>query len=161
MKRLNYYEVEIVTVCPYCGDTVQIEPHMGCCGEVHSEEVYQDENGETYPIDEVQLYRPIRDIIRYSLNPFSRFVQYKTRIKLNRFKRKLRDVVCNWYDGVYFAGTPYYNETVGVWQKPTVERLILRLRKKTGFQWSKLDCIILRQLHDFPLYYTPPKDGSL
>lgn len=136
--KLNYYEVETITVCPYCGDTVQTDPHMGCCGEVHSEEVYQHENGETYQIDEVELYRPIRDIIRYSLNPFSPFVRYKTRSKLNRIKRRIKDSVRNWYDGH--------------------DSLILRLRIKTGFQWTKIDCFILKQIHDFPLYYTSPDE---
>ncbi len=67
MKQLNYYDVEKVNVCPYCGNIVQIEPHMGCCGEVHSETVYLTEDGETYPLDEVELYKPLFDMIRYDI----------------------------------------------------------------------------------------------
>lgn len=35
-----------VTICPYCQSEVQIDPHMGCCGEVHAEVMYDD--GEEY-----------------------------------------------------------------------------------------------------------------
>lgn len=38
------HEVEIL--CPYCGKKNQLEPPIGCCGEVHSEEFCIDENNE-------------------------------------------------------------------------------------------------------------------
>ncbi len=41
MRRINEAQViETLNVCPYCMNAVQIEPHMGCCGEVHAEKAY-------------------------------------------------------------------------------------------------------------------------
>jgi hypothetical protein len=34
--------------CPYCGDEVEIEPTSCCCGEVHGEYAYEDEDGNEY-----------------------------------------------------------------------------------------------------------------
>ncbi len=34
------------TQCPYCGNHVQTDPHMGCCGEVHADEVLLSPCGE-------------------------------------------------------------------------------------------------------------------
>ena len=41
-------EIHCVGRCPYCGDEVEIEPTDMCCGEVHSEYVYEDEDGNEY-----------------------------------------------------------------------------------------------------------------
>src|SRR5690242_14272930 len=90
LKKLNFYEVELVTVCPYCGDAVQTDPHYGCCGEVHSEEVYQTEDGETYQLDEVELYRPIKDVIRYEI-----LNKHVWRLRLQRVRYHLEKL----YDG--------------------------------------------------------------
>lgn len=48
MKRIvNQNEiVKKFLACPYCGDEVQIDPHMGCCGEVHHTEALELTDGE-------------------------------------------------------------------------------------------------------------------
>jgi len=37
-----------VVVCPYCGDENQLEPAIQCCGEIHAEKAYKDEDGDIY-----------------------------------------------------------------------------------------------------------------
>lgn len=130
MIRANYYDVEEVTICPYCGTEVATDPHMGCCGEVHSETAYLYQD-EIYMADEIEIYKPVLDMIRYEVRRRLRRSYW-----LN-VRRKLRSKVCRWYDGH--------------------DSLCLKLRRLSGFRWTKLDCIILKQLHDFPLYYTSPK----
>ena len=134
MIKLNYYETEQVTICPYCGDLKENE--FGCCGEssAHYETVILHQD-ETYSPNEVELYRPIVDVIRYELN------RQALKLKIRRFKRTSRDLLRKSYDG----------------QESTCRKL----RQLTGFQWTKLDCFILRQLHDFPIYYMSPKQLKL
>jgi len=129
MQRLNYYEVDEVNICPYCGDIVEIDPHMGCCGEVHAEPAYLFD-GETYLVDEVELYKPILDTIYWTYRRWTSKRHYSA--LLTRFRRYL----CQVYDG--------HNS------------IVRKFREVSGFRWTKFDCFILRQLHDFPLYYTPP-----
>ena len=45
--KLDYIKVyPIGDVCPYCGSPVQIDPHMGCCGEVHHERGFETDDEE-------------------------------------------------------------------------------------------------------------------
>jgi len=136
MIRLNYYETEEITICPYCGDGPKGND-LGCCGEssAHFETVLSH-NGETYQFDEVELYKPIKDVIHYEI-----LNKRVWRIRLNRWRHKMRQFFCKLYDGTY-----------------PKKSLIRTVRELTGFQWSKLDCFVLRQVHQFPLYYTPPDE---
>lgn len=113
MKRLNFYDCEEVTICPYCGSQIQIEPHMGCCGEVHSDTaiLHQD---EIYAVEEVELYKPILDMIRYEI--LNKWV-WRSRIQRLRYRLENR------YNG--------YNS------------LCLKFRQLTRFYETRLDCIIL------------------
>lgn len=48
MKKSNYLlkrGQKIKTVCPYCKKEVEIDPHRGCCGEIHHEVIVVDKNG--------------------------------------------------------------------------------------------------------------------
>lgn len=47
--------VEYLTVCPYCMDPVQTDPHIGCCGEVHAEDACVTKDGECYLDSEYEL----------------------------------------------------------------------------------------------------------
>jgi hypothetical protein len=40
--------LEKIIVCPYCGKHNQLDPPLLCCGEVHAEEAWEDEDGEIY-----------------------------------------------------------------------------------------------------------------
>lgn len=40
--------------CPYCGSQVEMEPTQCCCGEVHGEWVYEDEDGNEYTESQYQ-----------------------------------------------------------------------------------------------------------
>jgi hypothetical protein len=136
--RLNYYEIEKVTICPYCVSE-RDEHGIGCCGEsnAHFETayVYQD---EIYRADEIEIFKPLIDTIQYETR------RLFTKRYWNLKKRQLRDNLCKAYDGSFWYKGKNYKTP------------IIKLRQLLGFQWTKLDCIILKQLHDFPLYYTPP-----
>lgn len=41
-------------VCPYCGAENQLDPPLLCCGEVHAEEAYIDENEEVILASELK-----------------------------------------------------------------------------------------------------------
>lgn len=143
MKQVSVYQVETVTICPYCGDEQSDSEWGGCCGEssAHFETAYLYQD-EIYRSDEIELITPLFETIEYKFRLI-------TSRRFHRLKlRQFRDRVSKLYDGQ------------NSW--------ILRLRQVTGFQWTKLDCLILKQLHDFPLYYTSPaerlrmrKDGIL
>ena len=148
--RLNYYEIEEIEVCPYCESDVTGRDHWsGCCGESssHFETRYRYEGNDelVYHPDTVELYKPIRDMIQYEILVYLRN-PYLRRSKIAFYKRRLRSRLQDLYDGVTWSGNECHDS------------LIKRLRIVTGFQWSRLDCFILKQLHDFPLYYTPPDE---
>lgn len=44
-----------ITVCPYCMNPIQVDPHAGCCGEVHSAKAY-DLGDEIVLVDEVEVF---------------------------------------------------------------------------------------------------------
>lgn len=51
MKGLKYENADIIIVCPYCMEYVQIEPTTLCCGEVHAQEAYLFEDDTVELID--------------------------------------------------------------------------------------------------------------
>lgn len=124
MVKLNAYQVEKVTVCPYCMNTVQDDPHMGCCGEVHSDTAY-DTGEEILLESEVELVYPILDIVRYEI-----LSRHAWRLRVNTFKRRFKNWFTKAYDGSY----------------PKVS-LVRRLRALTGIQYTALDRRVLEYLH--------------
>lgn len=128
---LNYYDADLVLACPYCGDD-KSHSETGCCGEssAHFEAGYIIDD-VFHPETDVQIVRPILDMIRFEI-----FNSYRRSVNLRRIKERIKLRLCKLYDG---------------------NGLCLTLRQKSGFQWSKLDCLVLKQLHSFPVFYTPPK----
>lgn len=53
--------IQQVGRCPYCGDEVEIEPTDLCCGEVHGEYVYEDDDGNQYTEAEYQAWLIAQD----------------------------------------------------------------------------------------------------
>jgi hypothetical protein len=143
MRQLNYYDCDKVTFCPYCGDQ-KSRSETGCCGEssCHFETGYLDQDDTLHPESEVEIVRPIFDVIRYEI-----FNSHIRRIKLRQLQSRFKTLLCDLYDGSKWDVKTHSVKT----------SFLKRLRVRTGFQWSKLDCLILKQLHFFPLYYTPPK----
>lgn len=139
MIKANYYEVEEIVVCPYCGSEQETFDYGACCGETSAHfqtgYVYQD---EIYLENEIELVRSTWDTIQNETRYFIRF-GFKNHIR--NFKYRFRKRLTKAYDGTY----------------PN-ESFLRRLRVRTGFQWTKLDCLILKQLHEFPLYYTSPME---
>lgn len=140
MKRVSYWDIEDeVTICPYCGS--EQYSALGCCGESsdHFETAYVYQ-GETYTADEIEIYKPLFETLYYETR--LRLRKRYWRLKKEQSRRFLRKC----YDESFWHKNKNYKSP------------ILKLRQFTGFQWSKLDCFILRQLHDFPLYYTSPDE---
>lgn len=144
--KLNYYEYQNRTVCPYCETIINNE--NSCCGEssAHFETRVVDDATETemYHPDTVEFYRPIRDVIQYEILIYLKN-SYLLKSLIRNKVRRLRNVLCNLYDGVTWSNGD------------CKDTLIKRLRIASGLQWSALDRLILRQLHDFPLYYNKPQ----
>lgn len=119
LLKINAYYADKVDVCPYCMNVVQTDPHMGCCGEVHSETAYETEDG-LHLESEVQLVYPIMDIVRYEI-----LSKYAWRQRIARFKRRFK---------VKFERV-YESTAVKV------------LRDLTGIRWTKLDRVFLEYIH--------------